>query len=102
VSRHEVITRVWLDQWDKFQLREDAMEDIRRASRNKRYRRWHPVAVDFITKGSYTAAVIEMAHPLKGTATGAGFAKCRPTDKMNPHVGQRIAMKRAIEDAING
>lgn len=101
VSRNEVVTRVWLDNWDKIALRETALEDIRRASRNKRYRRWHPVAVDFISKGNYTSAVIEMVHPLKGTVCGAGFAKRRPTDKMDPKVGQMIAMKRAIEDALS-
>ena len=101
VSRHEVVTRVWLDNWDKIALRETALEDIRRASRHKRYRRWHPVAVDFISKGNYTAAVIEMAHAKKGTAQGVGFAKRRPTDKYDALVGQRIAMKRAIEDALS-
>lgn len=100
MSRQEVVTRVWLDNWDKIGLREVAEEDIRRASRGKRYRRWHPVAIDFISKGNYTAAVVEMVHALKGTARGAGFAKRRPTDKYDPQVGQRIAMKRAIEDAL--
>jgi hypothetical protein len=101
VSKREVIKRVWLDQWDKIELRDVAIEDIRRATRHKRYRHWHPVAVDFISKNNYTAAVIEMVHALKGPVKGAGFAKRRPTDKYDALVGQRIAMKRAIEDAVN-
>ena len=100
VSERRVVNRVWLDDWDKIELRDVAIEDIRRVTRHKRYRHWHPVAVDFISKNNYTAAVIEIVHELKGTTKGVGFAKRRPTDKYDALVGQMIAMKRAIEDAL--
>lgn len=95
------VERVWID--NLFEpLRYTAVEDIRRATRSKRYRRYDPLAVDFVRKGNYTCAIVELVHEKLGVVRGVGFAKRRPSDKYDPLVGKYIAMRRAIEDAVNG
>lgn len=101
MSKSKAVNRVWLTTIDS-PLLPDALEDVRRATKHRRYRRYFPVAVDFIAKNNYTCAVIELAHLLKGSVSGVGFAKRRPTDKYDESIGRRIAMRRAIEDAVNG
>ena len=101
MSKSKSVNRVWLTTTDE-PMSFEAQEDVRRATKNRRYRRYFPVAVDFIAKNNYTCAVIELAHSLKGSVSGVGFAKRRPTDKYNESIGRRIAMRRAIEDAVNG
>lgn len=99
MSKSKAVNRVWLTMLDEPML-SVAQEDVRRATKNRRYRRYIPVAVDFIAKNNYTCAVIELAHSLKGSVSGVGFAKRRPTDRYDEAIGLRIAMRRAIEDAV--
>lgn len=84
------------------ELSQEAIKDIRRVTINKRHRRYMPHTADFVAKDNYTFAAVELYHWQRGRVTGVGFAKRRPTDAYDKVRGFKIALKRAIEAAING
>lgn len=84
------------------ELNQEAIKDIRRVTVHKRHRRYNPCSVEFVAKDNYTFAAVELYHWQRGRVTGVGFAKRRPTDAYDKVRGFKIALKRAIEAAING
>lgn len=80
----------------------EAEKDIRRVTLGKRHRRYEPNSVTFVTKDNFTEATIWVEHWKRGILSGTGFSKRRPTDPYDKLRGYKVAMKRAIEDAING
>lgn len=85
-------------------LYEEACEYVRRIGRDKG---WHYLprvrSVLFVQRGHYTYAEVWVESPHHvGELVGVGFSKSRPSDKYNPVIGKNIAMRRAIEDAVNG
>lgn len=82
----------------------EAREDIRRIGRDRGWMALPRIkSVLFVQRGNYTYAEdsIESPHQI-GQPVGVGFAKSRPTDKYDENIGRRIAMRRAIEDAVSG
>lgn len=83
-------------------LTKEAEKDVRRVTVGKRHRRYDPNSVTFVVKDNYTQATITLYHWKLGYVKGTGFSKRRPTDPYDKLRGYKVAMKRAIEDAING
>lgn len=82
-------------------LGEYAISLVNRYATKRTLRRWEVSDIYGEQVSPYTYVNIVLRHKDNGKlATGTGFSKQRPTDTWNREIGYRVALSRAIKDAL--
>lgn len=83
------------------EIAEDALCLVRRYATKRTLKRWAVSDIYSEQVKPYTYAHIILRHKDNGkTVKGTGFSKQRPTDTWNTDIGFRVALSRAIKDAL--
>lgn len=83
------------------EIAEDALALVNRYATKRTLRRWAVSDVYSEQVRPFTYAHVVLRHRDNNkTVNGTGFSKQRPTDRWNTNIGFRVALARAVRDAL--